>query len=144
MADEVTLRRLIVAVLPSTDTVTLVNGIKAARPIMDYSTLAAIQGMSPKVFESLLPYVTLFSRQALPSAASASGWLTQVLHLEKANRSVLFDTNSLTGQIYRIEAIARSKVAASRRLTAEVLITGRLDQQYWVYDWSWHPVGIGR
>jgi len=143
-ADEAILRRFLAAALPARDAVTLTNAIKAARPIGDYSTLRALEGMSPEAFESVFPYVTLYSRQSLPSAESASGWLAQVLRLEKSGHGVLSDTNAITGSVFRIEATARSDVATSRKLTVDVLITGRLDQPVWFYDWGWHLAAANR
>lgn len=138
-ANEATLRRFLAAALPTREAATLLNAIKAARPIGDYSTLIALEGMED-VFESLSPYVTLYSKRSLPSAESAPDWLAKVLRLEKGDPGVLSDTSAITGRVFKIEATARSNVATSRKLSAEVLITGRLDQPLWVYDWRWHPI----
>ena len=136
--DEGTLRRIVAAVLPTEDAAILAAGMTAARPFSDYSSLAAIEGMSSQEFEFLFPYITLFSGGALPTYPEAPSWVKKMLNLKENGKSVLSGKQATPGNIFRIEAVARMKNAASRRLSAEVLLTGRLDQPYWVYDWSWH------
>jgi hypothetical protein len=144
VADDAALRRIVAVTLPPGDTVTLTSAIAAARPILDYVSLASLEGMSPEKFEALFPYITLYSRQTLPSFASAPCWIVDALHLKVAGSSVFSDTSGVAGNAFRIEAIARTKAATSRMLAVELLVTGRLDQPYWVYDWSWYSHGQGR
>lgn len=143
-AEDITLQRIIGTALTAADASTLVNAIKAARPIADYATLEELDGMSSTNFKALFPYITLYSRQTMPSFTHAPAGVVRALYLKAANGSVLSDTDAVAGITYRIEATARAKQATSRKLSAELLLTGRLDQSYWVYDWSWHSHGIRR
>lgn len=117
-----------------------ITGMIAARPITSYPALAAIDGMTQNIFDTLLPHITLFSRQSVPSTTTASLWLTQTLHLRNVSPSVVEEDISATGHTFRIEAKAKTQTGSSQRLVAEVLITGRRDQPFFIYEWSWHPL----
>lgn len=139
-ADDRILHRIFLAALPLEDAATFIASIKAAKPISDYSSLVAIGGGSSKKFASLQPYITLFSGRAVPAYDEAPDWVSKALDLKPEPRGVLSDASSFSGNVLRIEAVARSKKVVSRRLFAEVLLTGRLDQPYWIYDWRWQPL----
>jgi len=138
VSDESTLRQLTTA-LSIVDAEKVIAAIKAAKPITSYAALAALEGMTAETFALLSPYVTLFSRQSLPTAENAPERLTNILHLHKSPRSVMVDSNSIAGRSFRVVAMAHIKDISSPSLSAEILITGRGDQLFLVYDWSWRP-----
>lgn len=138
-SDEPTLYRLLEALAVS-DTRRMVAGLVAARPITSYAALAAVDGLTQQAFDTIFPHVTLFSRQAMPSADTASAWLAATLQLKQDSPGVLAGIPSAAGRVFRFEAMAKTPNASSRQLVVEFLLTGRRDQPYWIYEWGWHTL----
>lgn len=135
-ADEQTLQRLLAA-LPVMNGNVTVAAIKAARPIGSYSALFALEGMTRETFDAMLPHVTLFARHAVPSEQYASDWLARTLQLKQVRQGVMSDSSSIAGRLLRIESSARTNAVTSRKLVAEILITGRRDHPFLIYEWNW-------
>lgn len=136
-ADEQTLQRLLAA-LPAMNSDVTAAAIKAVRPIGSYAALSALDGMTREAFDAMLPHVTLFTQHSAPSEQYASDWLVRTLQLKQARQGVMSGSPSIAGHLLRIETSSRNNAAISRKLVAEILITGRRDQPFLIYEWSWH------
>lgn len=139
MADRGTLRRLVTA-LDLADPDRIVAALIGARPILAYAEIAALDGLTPAHLATLLPHITLFSRLTAPMPDASSEWLVHALGIKRSEQKAVSDMRSSAGRVFRIETTARTKWARSRRLVAEVLITGRRDRPFLIYEWRWHAL----
>ncbi|MES2161402.1 MAG: hypothetical protein V4476_09635 [Pseudomonadota bacterium] len=134
-ADEPTLHRLLLA-LAAPEVDRLVRAIGAARPLAGYAAVATLDGMTPALEQAMLPHITLFSGQAQPVAELAPAWLRDALALPSAPPPAA-GALALAGHTLRLTATAQRHGARSPQLSADILITGRRDQPFLIYDWSW-------
>lgn len=138
-ADDVTLRRLLIAVSRD-DVGKMTADIKAARPISSYSGLEAVDGLNQESLAVLRPHITLFSGREVPVAEDATQWLIDALGLKPSSSGVIWDASgsSIAGKTIRICVFPLGDAQSKRALSTEIVITGRKDQPYLTYDWSWY------
>ncbi|MDO9149980.1 MAG: hypothetical protein Q7U33_01220 [Methylotenera sp.] len=104
-----------------------------------YSDLSASLNIPLAVFSCVYPYVTLFSGRTEPSAALISEQLKKMIgRIEDEKHSAMEgNTISVAGEVFRINAAARTTQSRTNYLSAEVLLTGRRDFPYLIRSWSW-------
>jgi len=114
----------------------------AMRPmISDYAALNAQLGLASQQFACIYPYVTLFSGRPSPLSQYMPDYLKKLLgRLHEESTSVISSDNGFTlGDSLRIEVKPHPIQPTGYYLSAEILLTGRLDTPFFIRAWQHLP-----